>query len=98
MKQHHFVFRILEKTKNRVLLLPSLWVPDTHPELSGATLHRPSDHQAVAGLEHVQRARHGREAHGADENRYLIVITRPWNERRKCYESANIFKRDIYIT
>ena len=86
MKQHHFVFRIFRILEK--LLLPSLRVTDTHPELSGAALHRPSDHQAVAGLEHMQRARHGREAHGADENRYLIVITRPWNERRGCYETV----------
>lgn len=59
-------------------LLPGLRGADTHPELPGAALHRPPDHEAVAGLEHVQRARHGREAHGANENRYLgSVIPRP---------------------
>ena len=45
---------------------------DDHAELAEAGLHALAHHEAVARLEHVQRARHVREGHRADEDRHLL--------------------------
>ena len=48
-------------------------VGDAHAELLGARLHGAADHEAVARLEHVQRAGDGGEGHGAHEDRDFLV-------------------------
>lgn len=48
-------------------------ISDAHAELFGARLHRASDHEAVARLEHVQGAGDGGEGHGAHEDGHFLV-------------------------
>lgn len=45
-----------------------------HGEPPVTRLDTPSDHQSVPRLEHVQRARHGRESVGAHEHRQVRVV------------------------
>lgn len=48
-------------------------VGDAHAELLGARLHGAADHEAVARLEHVQRAGDGGEGHGAHKDGHFLV-------------------------
>lgn len=48
--------------------LPLLRVTDAHAKAPGARLQAAADHEAVAGLKHMQRAGQGGVSHGADEH------------------------------
>lgn len=48
-----------------------------HAELPRARLHAAPDHEAVARLEHVQRARDGRDGQRGDKDGDLVVRVLP---------------------
>ena len=54
------------------LSLPLLGVTDAHAELARARLHAAADHEAVARLEDVQRARHCGIGHGAHKDGHIL--------------------------
>lgn len=60
-------------------------VSQTHAEAVGSRLHAAANHQSVARLEDMERARHSGKGHGANEYRHILVKTeeRTREQRRK---------------